>query len=261
MGCRRFSIAGVANPGVASVILGIRSDNQAIGTEPTADVFMSCGFAPGQIMAMENASTSAANLEWVAHSLLAHDGRATAGPFALDDALAGTAPLRANGPMYHPYLYGSGSDPAVLGGFFGLAASHDTGDLLRALFDGVAFAHLSHLNRLRAAGVSFDGITVSGDGARSPVWPQMLSDMLGVPLGTAAQIEAGALGAAMAAAVGAGQFTGLKAAATAMVAPARMVAPDLGRTDIYRSRFKLWQAADSNLSPHWVSLRGIGDAG
>lgn len=252
--------AGVTDSGQASVILGTWSVNQAIVAQPTADVFMSCGFAPGQFMAMENSATSAANLEWAAHSLLAHDGRATAGPFALADALAGAAPLRATGPMYHPYLYGSGSDPAARGGFFGLAGWHDTGDILRALFEGVAFAHLAHLDRLRAAGINFDGITVSGGGARSPVWPQMLSDMLGLPLSVAAQPEAGALGAAMAAAVGAGQFADLQAAAAAMVAPPRKVEPDLGNTTVYRRRFALWQAVENSLAPHWAALRGLGDA-
>ena len=253
--------AGVTARGQASVILGTWNVNQAIVAQPTPDVFMSCGFAPGQFMAMENSATSAANLEWIAHTLLAHDGRATAGPFALADALAGAAPLRADGPMYHPYLYGSGSDPAARGGFFGLAGWHDSGDLLRALFEGVGFAHLAHLNRLRAAGVSFEAITVSGGGARSPLWPQMLSDMLGLPLGVAAQPEAGALGAAMAAAVVAGQFTDLQAAAAAMFAPARKITPELRSTEIYRRRFALWQAIETSLSPHWATLKGLGDAG
>ncbi len=253
--------AGVTSPGQASVILGTWSVNQAIVASPSADVFMSCGFAPGQFMAMENSATSAANLEWMAHTVLAHDRRAAGRPFILADTLAGAAPVRADGPMYHPYLYGSGSDPAARGGFFGLAGWHDTGDLLRALFEGVAFAHLAHLDRLRAAGVIFEGITVSGGGARSPVWPQMLSDMLGLPLDVAAQPEAGALGAAMAAAVGAGQFVDLEAAAAAMVAPARRILPDLGRTEIYRRRFALWQAVEHSLAPHWATLRGLGNAG
>lgn len=250
--------AGVTKPGQVSVIIGTWSVNQAIVEAPLAEVFMSCGVSPGRFMAMENSATSAANLEWMAHGLLAHDARATHGAFALADELAAKSTLRADGPMYHPYLYGAGNDPKARGGFFGLAGWHDTGDVMRALFEGVAFAHVAHLERLRAAGPSIEHIVVSGGGARSPLWPQMLSDMLGLPLSVAGQPETGALGAAMAAAVGAGVFADLDAAAAAMVGPARSIVPDLAKTEIYRRRFALWQALETSLTPHWAALHGLG---
>ncbi len=211
-------------------------------------------------MAMQNSATSAANLEWLAQNFLANDSRAVPdGPFALADALAAAAPLRPDGPLYHPYLYGSAADAAARAGFVGLAGWHDAGDLLRALFEGVAFAHLTHLNALRGAGVGVERITVSGGGARSPVWPQMLADMLGAPLRVAAQPEAGALGAAMAAAVGTGRFADLDAAASAMVAPPQEIAPVPDRADVYARRFGIWRALEASLAPHWASLRSLSD--
>lgn len=253
--------AGVTSVGEASVIIGTWSINQAIVAAPNPHVFMSCGVAPGRFMAMENSATSAANLEWLAHNLLAHDSRAAgSGAFALADALAADVPLRSDGPLYHPYLYGASGDAAARAGFFGLAGWHDAGDLVRALYEGVAFAHLAHVEKLREAGVEMATITLSGGGVRSPLWPQMLADALGVPLRVAAQPEAGALGAAMAASVAAGRYADLDSAAAAMVAPALEILPDPDRTATYRQRFALWQDVEKSLAPHWTALRALGGA-
>ena len=130
--------------------------------------------------------------------------------------------------------------------------------MVRALFEGVAFAHLAHLARLEASGVAADNITLSGGGAKSPVWPQMIADMLGRPVKVAAQAESGALGAAMAAAVGTGRYRDLDEAAEAMVAPPVVVKHDPGLKNFYHSRFELWQAVEASLAPHWAALRALG---
>jgi L-xylulokinase len=247
--------AGVTRPGQASLILGTWSINQAIVETPVSGVFMSAPLSQGRFMSMENSATSATNLEWLAHNLLAHDSRMSTGPFALADALAAAAPPKPDGPLYHPYLYGSGSDAAARAGWFGLAGWHDGADMLRALFEGVAFAHLAHLARLEASGVGADDITLSGGGAKSPVWPQMIADMLGHQVKVAAEKETGALGAAMAAAVGIGRYRDLDEAAAAMVAAPCVVEPDPAMKDFYARRFELWQAVEKSLAPHWAALR------
>lgn len=246
--------AGVTRIGQASVILGTWSVNQAVVAAPVPAAFMSCGIAPGRFMAMENSATSAANLEWVAHAMMGADAFATA------DRMAATAPMRPDAPLYHPYLYGSGSDPAARGGMFGVGGWHTAADLMRALFEGVAFAHRAHLIRLSGAGLALSGLTLSGGGARSPVWPQMLADMLGQTVHVTAQPEAGALGAAMAAAVGAGRFADLDAAA-AMVAAPRAVTPVAAHKALYDRRFALWSALGDSMAPHWRALKELGDAG
>ena len=247
--------AGVTRPGQASLILGTWSINQAVVEAPAAGAFMSAPLSPGRFMSMENSATSATNLEWLAHNLLAHDRRAEKGPFVLADALAAAAPPKPDGPLYHPYLYGSASDAGARAGWVGLAGWHDGADMLRALFEGVAFAHLAHLARLEANGVEASDITLSGGGARSPVWPHMIADMLGRPVKVAAEPETGALGAAMAAAVGTGRYRDLDEAASAMVAAPRVVEPDPAMKDHYARRFELWQAVEKSLAPHWAALR------
>jgi L-xylulokinase len=247
--------AGVTMPGQASLILGTWSINQAIVETPAGGVFMSAPLAPGRFMSMENSATSATNLEWLAHNLLAQDSRADKGPFALADALASMAPPKPDGPLYHPYLYGASRDASARAGWFGLAGWHDGADMLRALFEGVAFAHMAHIERLEAGGVDAGDITLSGGGAKSPLWPQMIADMLGHQVKVAAEKETGALGAAMAAAVGTGHYLDLDEAAAAMVALPRVVKPNAAMKDFYARRFALWQAVEKSLAPHWAALR------
>ena len=247
--------AGVTRPGQASLILGTWSINQAIVEIPVKGVFMSAPLARGRFMSMENSATSATNLEWLAQNLIAHDSRAKRGPFALADALASMAPSKPDGPLYHPYLYGAARNASARAGWFGLAGWHDGADMLRALFEGVAFAHLAHIERLEASGVATGDITLSGGGARSPVWPQMIADMLGQPVKVAAEKETGALGAAMAAAVGTGRYRDLDEAAETMVAAPRVVQPDPEMKDLYGRRFALWQAVEKSLAPHWAALK------
>ena len=78
--------------------------------------------------------------------------------------------------------------------------------MLRALFEGVMFEHRRHIEVLAQAGVSFSRAALSGGGARSAHWPQIFADGLGVPVTVAECGETGALGAAIAAAVGAGLY-------------------------------------------------------
>jgi L-xylulokinase len=210
-------------------------------------------------MSMENSATSATNLEWLAHNFLDHDQRSQGSPFVLADRLAAAAPPKADGPLYHPYLYGASNDPAARAGWVGLAGWHDAGDMIRALFEGVAFAHVEHLDRLARSGVDVSDITLSGGGAKSPVWPQMLADMLGREIKVSAEPESGALGAAMAAAVGTGRYADLDQAAAAMVTRPAVVHPDPALKDHYRRRFDLWQSVGASLAPHWAALRMPGD--
>ena len=245
--------AGVTQVGQTSLILGTWSINQAIVKAPVPGVFMSCGIMPGRFMAMENSATSAANLEWAVHTMMGE------GAFAMADQLAGAAVQHPDAPLYHPYLYGSSTDPAVRGGLFGVGGWHKAADLMRALFEGVAFAHRAHLIKLADAGVALSDLVLSGGGARSPVWPQMIADMLGKSVHIAAQPEAGALGAAMAAAVGAGKFTDFDEAARGMVAAAHSVHPDHSKKPLYDKRFALWSALGESLTPHWQALKSLGN--
>ena len=112
--------------------------------------------------------------------------------------VAGVAPDSTN-IIFHPFLYGSNVQPTARAGFYGVAGWHTRAHLLRALYEGVAFGHLSHIEKLRTAGAQINSARLAGGGSRSPVWSQIFSDTIQVPMEVPDGNELGARGAALSA--------------------------------------------------------------
>jgi len=233
--------SGVVSAGQASIIVGTWSINQVFSNAPVRDetVFMVSGFGPDRFVNIESSATSAANLEWYVREFVErgvhHDD-----PFGHCNNRVGTVEPGLGDPFFHPFLYGSrlGSDERA--GFFGVAGWHGEGHMLRALFEGVMFEHKRHIDVLKAAGVSFDSAVLSGGGARSPHWPQMFADCLGVPITVAEAQETGALGAAIGAGVSVGQFADYEDGVAAMTRAANAFTPNPTARDYYAKRYDAW---------------------
>ena len=86
-------------------------------------------------------------------------------------------------------------------------------------------------------GLEVGRIVVGGGGAKSALWLQVHADVLQRPITLTREPESCALGAAMAAAVGAGLFPDFDAAAAAMVATERVVEPDPSLRGVYDELF------------------------
>ena len=139
-------------------------------------------------------------------------------------------------------------------GFYGVAGWHGEGHLLRALFEGVAFEHRRHVDVLRAAGVRFESASLSGGGARSTVWPQMFADVLGIPITVADCAETGALGAAIAAGVGAGLFADLGDGVRAMTRPRGAFAPEPAMAARFDDRYRSYAMLTDAMRPFWLRI-------
>jgi len=68
-------------------------------------------------------------------------------------------------------------------------------------------------------------IRASGGGTASPLWRQILADVLGAEIATVNTTEGAAFGAGLLAAVGAGWYPTVKAATTALVRAKPMATP------------------------------------
>lgn len=233
--------SGVVSAGEASIIVGTWSINQVFSTTPVQDdsVFMVAGFGPGRFVNIDSSATSAANLEWYVRTFVERGGHHD-DPFGYCNACLDQTPPGLDDPFFHPFLYGSRLAAQERAGFFGLAGWHGEGHMLRALFEGVMFEHKRHIAVLEAAGVSFERATLSGGGARSPHWPQMFADCLGVPITVAEAQETGALGAAIGAAVGLDQFADYEQALAAMTRSANGFSPDPQMQEFYARRYAAW---------------------
>ncbi len=247
--------SGAVGPGAASIVAGSWSINQVFSEAPVRDqrVFMVSAYGPDRFVNMENSATSAANLEWYVRTLVERGGHRD-DPFGFANAAVASVEPAHDDPLFHPFLYGGRLGAHQRGGFFGLAGWHGEGHMLRALFEGVMFEHRRHIEVLAQAGVTFASAALSGGGARSPHWPQIFADGLGVPVSIPEVTETGALGAAIAAAVGAGLYDNEAAAVAAMARPARTCAPDPAMRAHYERRYGIWTRLTQAMDPLWREL-------
>lgn len=244
--------AGASTPGQAAIVAGTWSINQVILDAPLIDdrIFHSSTWRPDRYVAIESSATSAVNLEWFVREFIDPD---TPDPFGrCGEAVAEVTP-DASLPIFHPFLYGSATQPHARGGFFGLSGWHGKAHMLYALYEGVAFEHRRHVDRLRKAGARFDRAALSGGGSRSDVWCQMFADIVGVPMEVPECPETGALGAAMAGGVAAGLFGDLEQAVRSMARIKRVYRPRAELRSLIDGRYRLYCDLIEAVSARWPS--------
>ncbi|HTX66850.1 MAG TPA: xylulokinase [Opitutaceae bacterium] len=136
---------------------------------------------------------------------------------SLLDAGAAQAPAGADGLLLLPYLEGERTPnvPAGSGVILGLnRTTFRPSHLARAAMEGVTMGMNYGLRRLAALGVKAKEIRLTGGGAKSPVWRQLMADIFGVPVVAMVEDEGAALGAALQAAWCAARLDGEPAAIT-----------------------------------------------
>jgi xylulokinase len=122
---------------------------------------------------------------------------------ALLDRAVAQAPVGAGGLVLLPYFAGERTPNVPLGSgvLFGLNQHNlSAGHLARATMEGVTMGLNYGLRRLATLGVKAKEIRVTGGGARSPVWRQLMADIFGVPVVAMVEDEGAALGGALQAA-------------------------------------------------------------
>lgn len=148
------------------------------------------------------------------------------------EALAAGLPPGARGLLYLPYLTSAESphwDVDARGAFVGLAADHGPAELYRAVLEGLACEERLTLELVEEATARrVERLVAMGGASRSPLFTQMLADVLERPVALCAETETTALGAAVlaAAAVGLGGTHGVVQTARRMARTAGEREPD-----------------------------------
>jgi L-xylulokinase len=244
------------------IVLGTWGINEYVSPTPAAgdEVFMTARYCvPDRYLMVEASPTSAGNLEWMIAQFLPDQrgGEAPGGEGyeRVNRLVAQTRP-EDSAAIFLPFLYGSNSHPDATGTLVGLSSRYDRGHVLRAVYEGVVFAHQDHLQRLLKARPRPARIRASGGATRSDVWMQIAADSLQLPIEIPDGAELGALGAAICAAVAVGIYPDYPAACAAMVRIARRFAPDLSMADVYRVKYERYQCLLATLQTAWQGLSG-----
>ena len=185
----------------------------------------------GQYIVHEASPTSSGNLEWFT---------AQWGDLSFDEINQAVASLPKAGSelFFLPFLYGSNAGLEMTCGFYGMQALHTRAHLLQAVYEGVVFSHMTHLNRMRERFTNVQALRVTGGPAHSDVWMQMLADVSGLRVELPQVEETGCFGAALAARVGTGVYRSFSEARRARQHPVRTLLPDMTAHARYQRKYR-----------------------
>ena len=108
-------------------------------------------------------------------------------------------------------------DPNLRGAIWGLSLSHKPEHIFRAIMEGIAYGTELIFRKFREAGYQASEIFACGGATRSRLWMQIHSDVSGIPIQIPEVQDAPLLGSAILAAVAAGFYASIDAAARRMV--------------------------------------------
>lgn len=204
---------GVVRKGIASVALGTsgvvfaHDDQYEVDDKQRLHSF--CHGVPGKWHRMGVMLAAGGSFQWwrnhFAFEELEQAEREGKDVYEFLTALAETAPLGSEGLLFSPYLSGERTphpDPKARGGFIGLTMRHSKAHLTRAVLEGITFGLRDSLELVKQSGIELTELRVSGGGAQSPFWRQMIADIFGYPVVTVNSTEGPAYGAAVMAASG-----------------------------------------------------------
>jgi autoinducer 2 (AI-2) kinase len=114
----------------------------------------------------------------------------------------------------------------------------------RAIMENAALVTLGHLRLVeQATGSRPEKIVFAGGASKSALWPQIMADVLGIPVEIPVVKEATALGAALLAGKGIGLYPDIKEAARRLGKIEKTFLPDKTNRDVYERSFENWKAA------------------
>lgn len=253
--------AGVVGPGQACIIAGTWSINEIVTAEPLVDpsLFMTSIYTvPGLWLTIEASPTSATNLEWFVTHLCGEEKieakKRGVSVYEVCNEMVASLPPGGTDIIFHPFLYGSNVQPTARAGFYGIAGWHTKAHLLRALYEGVVYCHLNHVEKLRAAGAKMSVARLTGGGSRSEVWTQIFADVLQLPMEVPTGVELGARGAAFCAGIGAGVYRDHAEAVTRAVKLERRQEPNPEVASLYQARYTEYQRLLQAMQEPWNHL-------
>lgn len=203
---------GAVVPGIIALTLGtsgvIFTTIDGPHIEPRGRMHAFCHSVPGAWHFMGVMLSAAGSLQWYRDTL--------APGVAFDELLAPCrdVPQGAEGLFFLPYLTGERTpypDPLARAGFVGLTIRHNRAHMTRAVLEGVAFGMRDVMELIYQTGlVQIQQVRFSGGGAKSPLWHQILSDVLNTQLFTVNTTEGAAFGAALLAGTGIGIWNNIQ---------------------------------------------------
>jgi xylulokinase len=174
------------------------------------------------------------------------------GTYQVLDELAEQVPAGSDGLVFTPWLSGERApvlDHYARGGFLGLSLGHNRGHLARSVMEGVAYHVRWIIQAMEDVGFAIGDLQAIGGGSVGAVWPQIFADVTGRRLNVVEHpLEAGAMGAALAVAVGLGVYPSMDAVDD-LIKVGRVVEPRSVNRAVYDRGFETFRSFYDALAP------------
>jgi len=219
---------GIVKTGVISATLGtsgvVFAFCDTVQTDPQGRVHTFCHAVPGKWHVMGVMLSAGGSFQWFRNNLGEPEKtiaqKEGIDPYAVLCREAETAVPGSEGLYFLPYLTGERTphaNPNAKGAWIGLTARHTKAHLIRSTLEGITYGMKDSLEIIKSMGVPVNEIRVSGGGANSPFWRQLQADIYGQDVVTISASEGGALGVALLAAVGTGEYSSVEEACDAVI--------------------------------------------
>jgi len=235
---------GAIRPGVLAVTLGTSGVVFAATETPLIEsqgrLHAFCHAVPERWHLMGVMLSAAGSLQWYRDALCPD--------MSFDELVTEAARVAAgsDGLLFLPYLSGERTphpDPLARGAFAGLTTRHTRAHLTRAVLEGVAFGLKDIFSLMHEVGMrEINEVRVSGGGAKSSVWRQILADVLASELVTVNTTEGAAYGAALLAGVAAGAWSNVDEACAQTIRVSDRVLPDVTNVARYAEMYPQYQS-------------------
>jgi xylulokinase len=249
---------GIVEAGTVSCTLGtsgvVFAYMEKVAYDPSGRVHTFCHAVRDKWHLMGVTQGAGLSLQWFRNQL------APAMDYDALTAEAATAAPGAQGLFWLPYLMGERTphlDATARGGWIGLTAKHARADLVRAVIEGVSYSQLDCLQIIESLGVAVNSVRVSGGGAKSKFWRQLLADILDRRVVTIETQEGSAYGAALLALAASGEFGSVPEVCRMAIHEKESVAPQPAAAEYYRRGHGIYQSLYPALRPIYNSLAGM----
>ncbi len=260
---------GITKEKLISISLGTSGVVFAFSEKPFVDpcgrLHTFCHAVPGKWHLMGVMLSAGGSFRWFRDTLgkqeIEQAKKENRDPYEILTSMAEQSAPGSDGVIFLPYLSGERCpypDPNAKGVFFGLSLKTTKADMVRAVLEGVSFGLRDSVEIMKEIGLPFGGhCRVSGGGARSKFWAQLLADIIGEKMVRLVSEEGPAYGAALLAGSGAKLFPSIEKTCDMFISTRDEFIPDSGNRSIYNRIYRIYKNLYPALKPSFDLMSEI----
>ncbi|OGU74244.1 MAG: xylulokinase [Ignavibacteria bacterium RBG_16_34_14] len=243
---------GTVKDGITSVVLGtsgvVFSHTNNLTIEPEGKLHAFCHAVPGAWHVMGVTLSAAGSLKWYKEIFGETEKQIAAekniNVYDLLTKLAGEIPAGSEGLIFLPYLTGERTpypDPDAKGTFTGITIRHNKKHFIRSILEGVAYSLKDCLELNKRLGLGISEIRISGGGAKSKLWRQILTNVFNTEIVTLITTEGAPYGAALLAAVGTGEYSSVEEVCEKTIKISESTKPAADNVKLYEEYYDIYK--------------------